>query len=117
MASFIKETLDNRSAITAQRFIERTGAIGLVSKPGRYGGGTWAHSDIALNFCYWLSPPFQVYFVKEFQRLKKEEAERASISWAAERVKDLLDEARNWMDMVHPPVEVGKGDDLILRLK
>ena len=103
MAHFIKNALSNRTSISAQKFIEETGAVGLVSKQGRYGGGTWAHSDIALNFCYWLSPPFQVYFVKEFQRLKRDESERASVIWAAERVKDLLDEARNWMDMVQPP--------------
>ena len=54
------------------------------SKSGRY-GGTFAHSDIALNFCYRLSPEFQVYFLKEFQRLKEDEAKRLNIEWNIRR--------------------------------
>ena len=98
MTAFKAESLDQRVRISPQRFIEATGAIGLISRSGRYGGGTWAHSDIALQFCYWLSPPFQVYLTKEFQRLKREEYDRRSLEWHVERVTDLLDEARNWMD-------------------
>ena len=75
MATFRKKAEDNRSIITAQTYIEQTGAIGITSKAGCY-GGTYAHPDIAINFCYWLSPQFQVYFIKEFQRLKHEEALR-----------------------------------------
>jgi hypothetical protein len=63
---------DNRNYATPQKYIEETGAIGLVSKSGRF-GGTYAHTDIALNFCYWLSPEFQVYVIEEFQRLKADE--------------------------------------------
>jgi KilA-N domain len=89
--------LENRNVLTPQRWIDETGAIGLISKSGRY-GGTWAHSDIALNFCYWLSPPFQVYFIKEFQRLKKEEFSLNNLEWHVERITNLVDEARNWLD-------------------
>ncbi len=102
MHTFFRGSGDQRIDVSPQRFIAATGAVGLVSKSGR-NGGTWAHSDIALQFCYWLSPPFQVYFVKEFQRLKEEEAKRLSIEWEAQRVKDLLDEARVWMDSILPP--------------
>ena len=72
MDNFRLTATDNNIALTPQNYIEQTQAIGLTSKSGRY-GGTFGHSDIALNFCYWLSPEFQVYLIKEFQRLKKEE--------------------------------------------
>ena len=72
MVNFRNEAQSNRNVVTTKRYIERTNAKGLISKSGRY-GGTWGHSDIALNFMYWLSPSFQVYFIKEFQRLKENE--------------------------------------------
>ncbi len=75
---------DSRLDITPQRYIEETGAVGLTSKSGRY-GGTYAHQHIALNFCNWISPEFQVYFMEEFERLKKEEAERLGLSWNLRR--------------------------------
>lgn len=99
MHSFFKASADNRITITPQKFIEETSAIGLISKSGR-NGGTWAHADIALQFCYWLSPPFQVYLSKEFQRLKKEEFATKNLEWHIERITDLVDEARNWLDTV-----------------
>ena len=49
----------NRFVISPSKWIEKTNAIGLVTKSGRYGGGTFAHKDIALGFCYWVSPAFQ----------------------------------------------------------
>lgn len=107
MAHFVHAAISNRAVVSAQRFIEMTGAVGLRSKSGRY-GGTWAHKDIALEFLTWLDPTFKVYFIKEFQRLKDEEAKRLSIAWEAQRVKDLLDEARLWMDSVLPPAGLVK---------
>jgi len=65
----------NRNFISTKIYLEQTQAIGITAKAGRF-GGTYAHPDIALNFCYWLSPEFQVYLLKEFQRLKEEEALR-----------------------------------------
>lgn len=103
MVGFMLETARTRNLITPQRYIAETEAVGIISKSGRY-GGTWAHSDIALNFCYWLSPPFQVYLAKEFQRLKRDEATRASLTWQAEKLKDLLIDALGWAEMI--------GDDL-----
>lgn len=61
---------DNTFSSTPQMYSEKTNAIGLRSTAGRY-GGTYAHEDITLNFCYWLSPIFQVYFIKEFRRMEK----------------------------------------------
>ena len=62
--------------------MEKTGAIGIISKAGRY-GGTYAHKDIAFEFAMWISPEFKVYLIREFQRLK--EAEQKHIGWSAKR--------------------------------
>jgi hypothetical protein len=77
----------NRFVISPSKWIERTNAIGLVTKAGRYGGGTYAHKDIALGFCYWVSPPFQLYVIKEFQRLKEAEAKEQdqALDWNLRR--------------------------------
>ncbi len=66
------------------QWIERTSAVGLIVKPGRY-GGTYAHKDIAFHFAMWLSPEFQIYLVKEFQRLKEEENNRLKLNWNLNR--------------------------------
>jgi len=77
----------NRFLMSVKKWINLTNAIGIVSKAGRY-GGTFAHPDIAFHFCLWLSPTFQLYISKEFQRLKQEEAERnqEAIEWNLKRV-------------------------------
>lgn len=62
----------NNFSMTPSKWIDLVDAKGIITSGGRY-GGTYAHSDIALNFCYWLSPKFQIYLIKEFQRLKAEE--------------------------------------------
>jgi len=72
MVTFKMSMLDNGVTPNIQSYTGLTNAFGIVSTAGRY-GGTYAHSDIALNFCYWLSPSFQAYMIKEFQRLKAEE--------------------------------------------
>lgn len=66
----------------SSKWIETTCAIGLISKSGRY-GGTFAHKDIAFKFASWISVEFELYIVKEFQRLK--EQEQAQIGWSAKR--------------------------------
>ena len=53
----------NRFVMTPTKWIEQTSAIGIVSKAGRYGGGTYAHSDIATAFVTWISPEFQLYIM------------------------------------------------------
>ena len=72
----------NRFILTAKEWIDRTNAIGIIAKSGRY-GGTYAHKDIAYHFGMWLSPEFNLLVVKEFQRLK--EAEQQALGWSAKR--------------------------------
>ena len=60
----------NSFSLTPRKWIEATNAIGFQSRAGRYGGGTYAHQDIAFEFGSWLSPEFKLYLIKEFQRLK-----------------------------------------------
>jgi hypothetical protein len=57
----------------------------MQSRAGRYGGGTYAHKDIAFEFGSWLSPQFKLYLIKEFQRLKEEENLRSSLGWNLNR--------------------------------
>jgi len=68
--------------LTPKQWIEKTGARGIVSKPGRY-GGTFAHKDIAFEFASWISVEFKLYLIKEFQRLKEEE--RKTLGWDIRR--------------------------------
>ena len=65
--------------------VNSTNAIGLVSRSGKY-GGTYAHKDIAFNFGMWLSPVFQLYIVKEYQRLKEVENNQYNLEWNVKRV-------------------------------
>jgi hypothetical protein len=62
----------NSFTLSPKLWVERTGAIGISSKAGRY-GGTYAHKDIAFEFASWVSVEFKLYLIKEFQRLKEEE--------------------------------------------
>ncbi len=79
---FRKEAGLNAFTLSPQKWSERTAAIGLISKSGRY-GGTFAHKDIAFKFASWVSIEFELYFIKEFQRLKEEEQKQ--IGWSAKR--------------------------------
>ncbi len=72
----------NSFVLTPQRWIEATGAIGIISKSGRY-GGTYAHKDIAFEFGSWLSADFKLYLIKEYQRLKDDEHKQ--LGWSAKR--------------------------------
>ena len=72
----------NSFKISVKEFVERTNAISLQAKAGRY-GGTYAHKDIAFEFAMWISPEFKIYIVKEFQRLKEEEQKQ--LGWSAKR--------------------------------
>lgn len=75
----------NSFFLSAKKWIEATGAIGLHAKAGRY-GGTYAHRDIAFEFGSWLSPEFKLYLIKEFQRLKEDEARATSLEWNFQRM-------------------------------
>jgi hypothetical protein len=70
--------------LTPKQWIEKTGAIGLRSSAGRY-GGTYAHKDIAFEFASWVSVEFKLYLIKEFQRLKDEENDRLKLGWSLQR--------------------------------
>ena len=72
----------NSFKISVKEFVERTKAISITAKAGRY-GGTYAHKDIAFEFAMWISPQFKIYIVKEFQRLKNEEQKQ--LGWSAKR--------------------------------
>ena len=78
------ESTDNSFILTTKRWTERTNAIGVIAKPGRY-GGTYAHRDIAFEFATWLSPEFKLYLITEFQRLKSDEQQRLSLEWNLQR--------------------------------
>lgn len=84
--AFKNEAGSNRFKISPQKWIRETNAIGIISKSGRYGGGTFARTDIALEFASWLSPEFKLYVIQEFKRLKKNEAYQNKIDWHANRI-------------------------------
>ena len=81
---FRNDAGSNAFTLSPQKWIEATGAIGIVSKAGRY-GGTFAHSDIALEFASWISPEFKLYIVQDYKRLKSDENSRLSLSWNLHR--------------------------------
>ena len=79
---FKKEAGLNAFTLSPQKWIERTNATGIFSKSGRY-GGIYAHKDIAFKFASWVSIEFELYIIKEFQRLKEDE--QKSLGWSAKR--------------------------------
>ena len=82
---FKNESGSNAFTMSPQQWIKTTNAIGIISKSGRYGGGTYAHTDIAFEFASWISPEFKLYIIKDYQRLKKDESERKAIGWDEKR--------------------------------
>ena len=82
--TFRNEAGLNRFTMTPSRWIESTGAIGIVSKSGRY-GGTYAHYDIAMEFASWLSPEFKLYIIQDYKRLKEDENSKLSLTWNLHR--------------------------------
>ncbi len=72
----------NAFTMSPQKWIEATNAKGMISKSGRY-GGSFAHKDIAFKFAAWISIEFELYFIKEFQRLKEDEQKQ--LGWSAKR--------------------------------
>ena len=82
--TFRNEAGLNRFTMTPSKWIESTGAIGIVSKAGRY-GGTYAHYDIAMEFASWLSPEFKLYIIQDYKRLKEDENSKLSLTWNLHR--------------------------------
>ncbi len=83
--TFKNEAGSNKFKISPQKWIKETNAIGIISKSGN-NGGTYACSDIALEFASWLSPEFKLYVIQEFERLKKNEAYQYKVDWTASRM-------------------------------
>lgn len=84
--SFKNRAGENTFTLSPQQWIKATNAIGLISKSGRYGGGTFAHKDIAFEFASWLSPEFKLYIIKDYQRLKEDEGHRLALDWNVKRI-------------------------------
>lgn len=82
--AYKKEYGRNSFVMTPSKWIKSTSAIGIKSKAGKYGGGTYAHRDIALEFASWISPEIKLYIIKEFQRLKSLESDK--LEWQGQRL-------------------------------
>ena len=82
--AFKNEAGSNAFTLSPKKWINSTNAIGIISKSGRY-GGTFAHKDIAFEFASWISAEFKLYLIKEFQRLKADEAQREQLGWNVKR--------------------------------
>ncbi|MBR0404486.1 MAG: KilA-N domain-containing protein [Eggerthellaceae bacterium] len=87
---FKKEAGANYFVMTPTKWIRETGAIGIRTKRGRYGGGTYAHVDIAFEFASWVSPKFKLYVIKDYERLKADETSRLSLEWNERRLFSKL---------------------------
>lgn len=81
--TFRNEAGHNYFTMTPKKWIDGVNAIGIISKAGKYNGGTYAHKDIALQFASWISPEINLYIIKEFQRLKADEQKQ--IGWTVKR--------------------------------
>jgi len=75
----------NRFTMSVKQWIERTNAIGIIAKAGRY-GGTYAHKDIAFELGTWISPEFKLLVIREFQRLKEIESNQYNLEWNVKRI-------------------------------
>ena len=80
------ELVKSSFTLSPRKWIAKTNAIGMISKGGKYSIGTFAHPDIAFEFASWLSPEFKLYLIKEFERLKKEEAQEEKLTWESTRI-------------------------------
>ena len=81
---YLKEAGSNAFTLSPQRWIEKTNAIGIISKSGRY-GGTFVHSDIAMEFVSWISAEFKLYIIQDYKRLKSDENSKLSLNWNLNR--------------------------------
>lgn len=81
---FLRESGSNSFTLSPKKWVESTNAIGLFVKFGR-GGGTFAHKDIAFKFASWISAEFELYIIKDYQRLKEDENSKLSLSWNLNR--------------------------------
>ncbi len=80
------EAGSNAFVLTPTKWISSTNAMGIRTKRGRYGSGTFAHIDIAFEFASWISPEFKLYLIKDYQRLKADENSKLSLEWNEKRL-------------------------------
>jgi hypothetical protein len=85
MGAFREMAKNNDITISIEKWVTKTDAVGIFARRGRYGSGTFAHKDIALEFAGWISPEFKLYLIKEFQRLKALEQDKTSLGWNLKR--------------------------------
>ena len=83
--TFKEDAGTNAFVFSIKNWSDELGAIGLFTKSGRYGGGIYAHIDIAFEFASWISPEFKLYIIKDYQRLKSDENSRLSLNWNLNR--------------------------------
>ncbi len=83
--TFKEDAGTNAFVFSIKNWTDELGAIGLFTKSGRYGGGIYAHIDIAFEFASWISPEFKLYIIKDYQRLKSDENSRLSLNWNLNR--------------------------------
>ena len=83
--TFKKDAGSNAFTFSIKKWTDEMGAVGIVSKSGRYGGGIFAHSDIAMEFASWISPEFKLYIIKDYRRLKLDENSHLSQTWNLNR--------------------------------
>lgn len=83
--TFKKDAGSNAYVFSIKDWTEKVKGIGLLTKSGRYGGGIYAHIDIAFEFASWISPEFKLYIIKDYQRLKSDENSRLSLNWNLNR--------------------------------
>ena len=81
---FKNEAGTNSFTLSPSKWSEKTNAIGIFTKAGRY-GGTYAHQDIAFEFASWISAEFKLFLIKEFQRLKNDEIQQSELDWDIKR--------------------------------
>ena len=74
----------NSFTLSPEKWVEKTGAIGIISKGGRY-GGAFAHTDIAFEFTSWISAEFKMYVIQDYKRLKSDENSKLSLGWNLNR--------------------------------
>ena len=83
--TFKEDAGSNAYVFSIKKWNEELGGIGILTKSGRYGGGIFAHMDIALEFASWISPEFKLYIIKDYKRLKTDEKSRISLDWNLNR--------------------------------
>ncbi|MFR4442660.1 MAG: KilA-N domain-containing protein [Bifidobacterium pseudocatenulatum] len=108
---FKKEAGLNSFIMTPTKWIKSTNAVGIRTKRGRYGSGTFAHVDIALDFATWISPEFRLYVFQEYRRLKSDESSRINLDWNEKRLFATIN-YRIHTDAVKDtmPPQLGKND-------